>query len=287
LDGDSGCTESEAHARGWFEGAAECARVLADLTSLEVIAGSGFGGWWPVLFSSGKTIAPALPIVAEGETGAGPDGEYRVDGGSVWREAAGSECLYLTSERTQTPPGQRFDLLWFGDGERYLVRNGWLEIEDLFGLVRAPATIAALDRVLIRPQRVDSGVISALPTTDARGPHLVEVRRPEALSGDDRWREAERFLSARADVVSSESTRDTIEVRLHDGTKTAFVCDNHRDGWSLKSKDGKYVFDEICLERRASTLVVRATLADAFDVMAAGMRGRLIFDLRANLVALG
>jgi hypothetical protein len=218
---------------------------------------------------------------------AGPDAEYRAGHEGVWREAVGVEARFLVSHRTESTPGQPFDLLWFGESERYVVRNGWLEIEDLFGLMRIPATVETLDRFLIQSRRVGKAILSDVPAAAADGAISVEVRRPAALSCGESWRDARRFLGVRADIGHAKRIADTVEIRRHDGSKAVF-CASHRDsGWSLKLSGGEYPFTQISLEHGAGELALRVTLASGREASAAGLRGRLIFDLRADLVALG
>ena len=162
-DNDRRDLEADALCRGWFHGAGECARIVADLTNLTINVGSAFGGAWPMLAVGDGVLAPALPVVASNGPAAGPDGEYRYDRQGVWREAAGSEGLFLATDPSLPAPGETFDILWFSDSERYLVRGKYLEIEDLFGLVRRPATAEVLDRLLIRSRRVDGAILSDVP----------------------------------------------------------------------------------------------------------------------------
>lgn len=284
---DGGDTEESVLARGWFRGAGECARVLAAHERLETREGRGFGVGWPILRRGAWTMAPGMPVAVGGETAVGVDGEYRGDLTGVWREAGGVERLFLTADPLQPAPGVPFDLLWFGDFERFLVRDGSLEIEDLFGVLRIPANPRLLDRLLIRSRRVESGVLAGLPMIDRSGPQKIEVRRPEDLSPDERWRDASSFLSARADIESVRRRGATIEALVVGGETAIFGLDDDEDGWRLMRQDGRYVFTEIRVARRARTLSLCATLDGEIDAMAPGMRGRLVFDLRADLVTLG
>jgi hypothetical protein len=140
---------------------------------------------------------------------------------------------------------------------------------------------------LVRSRRLDDGVVSELPMAETSGPQTVTVRRSVSLSRDERWRDAVRFLSARAGVVGVKRTGDTIEVDLHDGARAIFWCDDGPDGWFLKLRGGAHIFTEIRLVRLESCLCAAATVAGEIDAMAPGMRGRLIFDLRADLIAVG
>ena len=284
---DNGRTTDVALGCGWFRGPGECARTLMSVAPLELVEGGGFGGGWPLLMGAGWTIAPALPVAVGEARVVASDGEYRRDGPAIWREAGGVEERYLTTESSQAPPGESFALLWFGDSERFTVRAGKLEIEDLFGMLCVPATRELLDRILIRAKKIDPAILSSLRTTDQSLPQTIEVRRQALLCADARWRNPSMFLTARADIESARVRGDSVEVRSVGGATAIFNLEESEDGWCLTMDDGFYVFTEIRLERRAATLSVRATLDGGLDGMAPGMRGRLIFDLRSDLVALG
>ena len=286
-DRDSGDADKSVLARGWFRGARECARVLAAQARLETSEGLGFGASWPILRRGPWTMAPAMPVVVGNETAAGVDGEYRGDSMGVWREAGGAEDLFLTPDPLRPAPGAPFDLLWFGDFERFLVRDRTLEIEDLFGILRVPANPRLLDRLLTRSRRLEGGVLVGLPMIDRCGPQTIEVRRPKELSPDARWRDASIFLSARADIEGARLRGATIEAQVVGGETAIFALDDDEDGWRLTLRAGRYVFTEIRVVRRVRTLCLSATLDDGIDAMAPGMRGRMVFDLRADLVTLG
>ena len=279
--------EDAALSRGWFLGADECARVLATQAPLEICDGGGFGVKWPLLKGEAWTVAPALPAALGGEPAVGVDGEYRRDPAGVWREAGGAEELFLSFEMSQPAPGAPFDLLWFGDSERFTMREGTLEIEDLFGVLRTPGNPQLLDRLLLRSRRAPDGVLAGLPMIDQKGPQTIEVRRPQNLSHDDRWRDAAGLLAARADIESARPRGTIIEARTVAGTRVIFGREENEDGWLVTRREGSYVFQEIRLSRDATTLTLSATLDGGIDAMAPGIRGRLVFDLRADLVVLG
>jgi hypothetical protein len=287
FDSDGGSTKESVLARGWFLGADECARILATQAPLEVCEGRGFGASWPILEGGVWAAAPALPAVMSGETASGADGEYRHDTRGVWREAGGVEELYLTTDVSRPSPGAPFDLLWYGETERFLVRDGELEIEDLFGILRLPATPQLLDRILLRSRHVEREVMAGLPMTDREGPQTIEVRRSAILSNDDRWRDAAIYLTARADIERARRRGAIVEARVVGGSTVIFGCDEDEDGWLLTLRKGSYVFSEVRVARRTKTLSLCATLDGEIDAMAPGMRGRLIFDLRTDLVTLG
>jgi hypothetical protein len=286
-EGDTGIAESDVVERGWFRGVDECARTLAALTTLPVCHGGGFGGRWPLLRGAGRVIAPALPVAVEKGTAAGPDGEYCVDGDGVWRESVGVRELYLAADTSRPSPGKSFDLLWYGGAERFLVGGGMLEIEDLFGALRVPARPRLLDRILTRAHRTDHDLLSSLPPAAIEMPQAIEVRRPAELSTDHRWRDAPTFLAARPDIESVRLRGATIEARVIGGRDAIFALDETRTGWTLNLRAGDYAFTALRLERISTTLRLRAELDLRVDALAPGMRGRLVFDLRSDLVALG
>jgi hypothetical protein len=286
-DSDKGKPAEAVIARGWFSGAGECARVLATQAPLETVQGRGFGTVWPILRGGARTVAPVLPVAVGGEAAVGVDGEYRRDATGVWREAAGAEELFLTSDLSRPAPGAPFDLMWFGDFERFTVRDGTLEIEDLFGVLRVPASSQLLDRLLVRSLRVGGEALVGLPSIDRVGSQMIEVRRAEDLSQDDHWRDPSRFLAARADIEITTSRGTSIEARMVGGTTATFGHQENEEGWLLTLQDGRYVFTEIRATRLEKTIGLCVTLNSEVDAMAPGMRGRLIFDLRADLVALG
>ena len=284
---DTGAAETDVTARGWFQGSAECARILAARTGLEVCRGGGFGGCWPLLREAGCVVAPALPVVVGEGAATGPDGEYSIDTAGVWREAVGIREPYLVGDTSLPAPGAPFDLLWFTAAERFLVRGGMLEIEDLFGALRVSAKPWLLDRILIRPRRIESGLLSSLPPAASEEAQVIEVRRPVALSTNDRWRDAASFLAARADIECARRRGASLEAQVIGGHEVTFDVEDGPAGWLLTLRTGGYVLTEIRLGRAAMTLGLSATLDPRVDAMAPGMRGRLIFDLRSDLVALG
>jgi hypothetical protein len=284
---DGGGTEAEVTERGWFQGADECARILAASTALELRRGGGFGGRWPLLRGTGCVLSPALPVAACAGVAVGPDGEYSLDAAGVSREAVGTRQLYLATDTSQPSPGAPFDLLWFGDAERVLVRDGSLEIDDLFGTLRMPASPRLLDQILIRRLRVDRDVLASLPLAATDGPQVIEVRRPAVLSIDDRWRDATRFLATRADIEEVRQRGAALEARVVGGLDVTFELEEGHGGWKLKQRAGDYALNEIRLDHGSNMLSLCATLDPRVDALAPAIRGRLIFDLRSDLVALG
>jgi hypothetical protein len=254
---------------------------------MDISCGRGFGGSWPLLEGEERTLAPAMPA-AIGTQGVGArDGEYRREGDSIWREAVGVEDLFLTADDSQPPPGHPFDLMWFGESERFTLRAGFLEISDLFGELRLPADQDLLERLLVRGRRLHPDVLSSLQWPARDGPQTIEVRRPAIVSAGAKAMDPVIFLAARIDIEHLREVADRIVVRTVDGKEGSFETQENATGWRLTLRSGDYVFSDIHLERTESTLSVRASLARNIDGMAPGIRGRLVFDLRSHLVALG
>lgn len=284
---DAGGNEDDVTARGWFEGADECARILASCTDLEVFDGHGFGGDWPLVGGTGSVIAPALPVVMADAPVLGVDGEYGSDATGVWREAVGVRQHFLVTDASQPTPGAPFDLLWFGEDARFLIRDQALEIDDLFGRLRVPATRSLLNVMLVRRRRLESSVLESLHLALKDGPQVIEVRRPAGLTADERWRDARRFLAARSDVENVRRHGASLRARLVDGLAVTFGLEDRPTGWRLTLRAGDYALSDIRLDHASNTLNLSAVLDPRVDALAPGMRGRLIFDLRSDLVMLG
>ncbi len=284
--GDRGDPKAAA-GRGWYRGAAECALDLARATGCVITGARAFGGEWPVVHGDGWLAAPALPLALQWSGGEGVDAAYSVRDGVVWREAAGVEAPFLTTSTSGPDPGEAFDLLWFGDCERYTLRRGTLAVEDLFAVVELPVDRAAVERLVVRARRVDPTVLDGLVFAPAGGPATITVNRAGELNRGEEWRDAERFLRGRADVERTERCGDRLIAHTARGSSPVFSCENRRDGWALKLEGGDYPLTGLVMRRRGPTLSLSAGLHPALDPLAPGMRGRLAFDLRSDLVSLG
>ncbi len=268
------------------EGVTECARRLARAIGADVSSARAFGREWPVVEAAGWLVAPAMPLALTAAGGDGLDAGYRLCDGAVWREAAGVERLFLTTNAAEPVPGAPFDLLWFGDSERYTLRRGILEVDDLFAQVEVPVDHSILERLLVRARRVETTVLDGLAFDRGDAPAVITVNRAAALTPTESWRDPERFLRARADVERTERRGDRVEVKTVAGATVVFLCEGRGDGWSLRLEGGDYPLTELTLCRQEVTLSLSAVLHPAVDPLAPGMRGRLAFDLRSDLVAL-
>jgi len=286
---DRGLAPAEIAASGWFHGVGECADMLQDIAAGELSEGRAFGGPWPYLRRGEAVFAPALPVVVGTTTVSGPDGDYQRRAEGVWREGAGIDTLFLEQETAgQGAPGRPFDLLWFEDNGRYLVRDGVLEIGDLFADLRVPVTPSLLSRIFLDRRKLPETVLEGVRwPSEAQAPAEIEVGRPSELSTTEHWRDARLALERRADVRSVQQTGAELVAATERGDAVVFSFAEDKDGWQLDRQAGAYAYTRLSLMRRGDALWLRGVLDATMDPLAPGMRERLAFDLRADLVALG
>jgi hypothetical protein len=271
----------------WFAGAAECHRVLARLFRGSPVRGTAFASTWPLLEAAGLVVAPALPVAATVDEQPGPDAVYQLDGGAVWREAVGERRALLTTGGGPAPADSAFDLLWFGGGERFVLRDGTLEIEDLFSVARVRAPRSLVERLVVRGLRVDPEVLEGVAWREREAPPEIEVRRPVELVAGERWRDPAVVLAARADIRSVQRHGDELAAETALQTTVVFRVAEDARGWRLFTWEGDYPLRTLGLVERAGHLVLSATLGPNLDPFEPGVRGRLAFDLRSDLIALG
>ena len=183
--------------------------------------------------------------------------------------------------------GEAFDLLWFGDCERYTLRGGTLAVEDLFAAVELPADHGTIERLVVRARRVDPAVLDGLDFAPAGGPATITVNRAVELNRGEDWRDAERFLRARADVERTDRRGERSGRPHRQGILTGFPLREPTRWVDLETGCGDYPLTGLEMCRRGATLSLSADLHPALDPLAPGMRGRLAFDLRSDLVSLG
>lgn len=271
----------------WFAGAAECHRVLAQLFRGSTGRGTAFGATWPYLEAGGRIAAPGLPVVVGAAEEQGPDGCYRLAGRAVVREAAG-ECrplLALGGDATGGDEG--FDILWFASAERYLLSAGILEVEDLFSVLRTAVSGAQIEAWLVRGMRVDQRLLDGVAVTAGGQRPEIEVRRPIELVAGGRLPTPEEALAKRAGIRQAKRHGDEITVSTEDDRSLVFSASQERDGWRLFLWDGDFPYQALGLRRAAGHLRLTATLGDRVDPLAPGIRTRVAFDLRSDLIALG
>jgi hypothetical protein len=272
---------------GWFAGAGECVRVLAEVYHGRAGRGTAFGGSWPYLEVGDRLLAPAVPVVVKEAETKGPDGAYRLQDGAVWREAVGQDQPMLDISGSPVVLGGRFDLLWFGHRERYLVRGDTLEIEDLFSLMRMPLESRFLDRFLPRVRRRDVTVVADLSFAGSTRQPTVEVRRHREMVHGETWRDPRRLISSWAGVRGVERSGDHIIVERDRDEQVVLNVVEERDGWRAFGWEDAFSFQGLALLQHDDVLSLTGTLSRELDPLTHGLRERLAFDLNADLVALG
>jgi hypothetical protein len=269
------------------------------------LIGTAFGSPWPYLRLADRVVSPAVPVPVEASETQGPDGAYRLQGESVLREAVGVEASMLdlagpgreSTHPAATGPHAPFDMLWFGEAERYIVAGGLLQVEDLFCRLRAPVQHEALERLLVRTMRLPPDALHGLQLArpESNVAPTIEVQRPLQLMGVSRWWEPHTFLRARTgvDAVVIEGSDDRLLlITLTDGRQILVSVTRRREsrGWSARpaapQRTAPAPFAEISVSEEQQHLVFRIALPETLDPLSAGLRGRLAFDMIADLVAL-
>jgi hypothetical protein len=269
-----------------FAGPKECLRVLAEIYRGTPARGTAFGLPWPYLEAGGYLLAPALPVALGSDEADGPDASYGLRDRVVWREAIGETRPFLFTEAEPAATDSGVELLWFGDSERAAVRDGMLEVEDLFSVFRLPASMLLLERYLLRPRRVDRAAVEGLELDRPQAPAEIEVRRPRELMPGDAWRDAAALLRARADIRGVEAGHEQLVADTRHGERVVFNLVAEPGGWRLYTWEGEYSFQTMSLIEVGGVLHFSATLASHIDPLTHGLRGRLAFDLRSDLLTL-
>ncbi len=270
----------------WCSGLGAFGELIALVSSRPHRWGTAFGVRWPWFEVGSTVVAPGLPVrVGLGREELGPDGVYTFDGGILCREAAGRQQAFLEtgSSASQTPP--EFTLLWFSDSARFLLRDTVLEIEDLFSKTRCSVDKERMEQILIRGQRVDGEVIEGLMFDHGPQPTTVEVAR-EGGEASVLWRDPSAILERRIDVEEATTVGDRAVIKDLLGETVEFRVTDHDSGWRLDRIEGQFPFEALSLHKEGEHLVLRATLAPKHDIFAPGLRGRVVFDLNADLGAL-
>ncbi len=178
-----------------------------------------------------------------------------------------------------------FSLLWYSDSARFLVRGPMLEIEDLFSKTTCGVDKDHLDHLLVRAGRVDEAVIEGLSFDGEPQPTIVEVSQG---LGFERlpWREPSAFLEGRIDVERATVRGDRVVIKDVRSEAVEFTATYQDSGWMLDRVKGRFPFERLSLHEEDQSLVLRATLAPENDISSPGLRGRIVFDLNADLRAL-
>ena len=273
---------------GWFAGPSECARVLGRLFRGTTARGGAFGSPWPFSrrpawwsrqhcrwrrreMSSRGRMAPI------GSARASCGARRRASAERCWRPAAarrrrtragsiccGSErpsgtCCGAEASRWRTcSPGS-------ASRPRGSSSSGWWFEASASTLRHSRASPSGTGRHRRRSRC--AGRAGLVPESLWRDPAAVLGRRVDI-----------RRVERRGDEITAETRRDaTVMFRLVEEPR----------GWRLFTWDGDYPFRTLALHERAGSLSYSATLGPELDPLGPGIRGRLAFDLRSDLVALG
>ncbi len=270
--------------RGWLGGLEEASALLGALTGAAPSTGLGLGGGLPWVQARGRIVACGLPVAAGTAEVQGPDGAYRLCGSSVRREAAGRTAEVLRLEGGPLEgAGPGFDLLWFGPSERYLVREGRVEIEDLFARVVAPAEPQWLQKVLVRRRRVDAGLLEGLSLAPWREAATIEVRRPRELTGDG-WEDPVRVVAVREMVERVEGDGRRLGVRLHGGGRAEASVSAVAGGWEARFEGEGLAWRRLWCRLEEGDVVYGAE--PTADPREPSVRTRWAFDLMSDLLKL-
>ncbi len=270
--------------RGWCRGLGEVAEVLGSLAGSVVRWGRGLGGGAPFV-SDGETLTGCgVPVVATSRETEGPGGAYRLEGGRVLREAGGREEVLLEPEEEGSGMGAGFELLWFGPTERFLLRGGLLEIDDLFSRAVVPVGTADLDRLLVRTRRLDPACLEGLEPPPTQATQRVEVRRDLALVAGA-WADAVAVLERREGVTEVEVHRGEVVLEVAGEVRLRGALRESGEGWEVLFPGGEAPWRRIWMEREGERLVHGAEPTGS--LLDPALRTRHAFDLFSDLVRLG
>jgi len=160
-----------------------------------------------------------------------------------------------------------------------------LEIEDLFSKTTCGVDKDQLKHLLVRAERVDETVIEDLSFEGEPHPTVVEVSRILGFTRACQWEPA-AFLESRIDVEKVTARGDRVIIKDVRSEAVEFLVTPQDTGWTLDRMNGRFPFDRLSLHEEGESLVLRATLPPGHDIFSPGLRGRVVFDLNADLRAL-
>lgn len=247
-----------------------------------------FGRSTGAILTDGHLVAPGLAVAVpdHGEE-EGPDAVYSRDDGVVRREAGGTQTVALRLESSVDPsdPADGAQLVWFGPAERWVYAAGRLFVEDLFSTLAMPCDPALLERLVVRGRRTEAAVVAGFDMA-ATGEAEIAVRRDVDLVPAESLRDPASWWHHRADLERPRAKGDRVSLDSAWGGSLELSVALDADGWTVTRLSGRHPFVRVALARESDTVVLRGELDPAIDPLAPGMRGRLAFDLHADLVAL-
>jgi hypothetical protein len=267
---------STADQRGFWCGVAEAAAEMERLLGVEPMDATAFGGNWMAARLGEGVVAPAIPVAATPEEQQAAGGAYRTTPeGDVLLDGGLGEVPVLTREASHASP--RVELVWFDDMARWTVGDGVLEIQDLFSRLRVAATRERLEHQLVRRRRVAPTILESVVLSEDDGPARLAVARPSK-----RRLTPEGLLGARLDLEGVRIEGGTISADHVAGTRLQFqVTATDADCWCLECTGDPRGIESISVSPER----VEAHLATDRDPLTPGLRMRMAFDLRADLMA--
>jgi hypothetical protein len=259
----------------------------ATVLGAEAVPAVAFGRPTGAILTERHLVAPGLAVAVPDDGEAeGPDAIYSREDESVRREAGGSQTVALRLGATLEsldPVGA--ELVWFGPAERWLYAAGRLCVEDLFSTLAMPCDTALLEKLVVRGRRTEAAVAVGFGMA-ATGDAEMAVRRDVDLVPVEIFRDPASWWHHRADLERPRAEGDRVSLDSAWGGTLELSVALDADGWTLTRLSGRHPFVRVALSREDGAVVLRGVLDPGIDPLAPGMRGRLAFDLHADLVAL-
>ena len=276
-------TPEEAVDCRWCSGIKNYSEILNRIVGSPCRWGQAFGVRWPWFGIDDHVVSPGLPVRSiRGAEEIGPDGAYTNDGESIFREAAGRRNTFLEMRTLSNEDRPAFSLLWFSDTARFLVKGTTLEVDDLFSRTRCGLTRPTIERLLVRTHRVDAGVLEGLFIGNNPEPTTVEVARPVQQT-DGPLPDPEAYFWSRVDVKGVSVERDQLIIKDHRDEEIVFRMTCGEEHWHVDLVEGLFPYRAVDFVQEGEQLILRAVLGNEADIFSPGLRGRVVFDLNADL----
>jgi len=279
-------TPEEIIERRWCSSVEKFSELLTGIIDSNPRWGQAFGIRWPWFEADDRIISPGLPVRShEGTEELGPDGAYSNDGEAVYREAAGRREALLHLRKQGSGERPEFSLLWFSETARFLLKGLTIEVDDLFSRTRAGLSLTTLERLLVRSNRVDKNILKGLLFEERSQPTTVEVAR--RVDREDEFSfDPEAYFRSRIDVACVTVHPDRVSIRDYRSEEIVFLATFGEGSWRLELVEGLFPYRCVELIHCGEYLVLRAELGNDVDIFSPGLRGRVVFDLNADLAEL-
>ncbi len=271
-----------AGARRMVAGPEAYAALVAEAVGGRVVAGTAFGGAWPLAELEEGLAGPGVPVLAREAWREGPDGAYRRQGAAVEREGADGPSRLWAAGRAAG--GRPPELLLFEPAARWMVREGTVQVEDAFSRVEARPPAARLEALLSRRLGVPAAVASRVAAGASPGASWLTVWREAELVGEG-WRDPARLLSVR-EGVSARARGGRVAVRTPRG-EAELEVETCAGGWRARRLRGWFPAERIEARPERGRIAYRWELSAGLDPLEDAVRLRLAFDLASDLVVVG